>query len=85
MEEERDEPAGEDDRHGGRPLPAARKLTDASENGTRGHRLARESHGKEEEINGVLIEVNTEAETDRRRLTGKNGGQRPPVKSGISI
>jgi hypothetical protein len=65
MEGERDEPAGEDDRRGCPPLPAVRKLAGTSENGTRGHRLARESDGKEEEIKGVLTEVNTEAETTR--------------------
>jgi hypothetical protein len=85
MEGERDEPAGEDDRRGGPPLPAARKLADTSENGTRAHGLAWESHGKEEEIKGVLIEVNTEVETDRNGSRGKYGGWQPPLKSGVGI
>jgi hypothetical protein len=75
MEGERDEPTGEDDWRGGPPLLAARKLAGAIENGTRGHGLARESDGKEEEIKGVLTEVNTETETDRRQLASKNGGR----------
>jgi hypothetical protein len=45
MEEERQRPAREDDRHGGRPLPAATELTGASEIGPRGHGLTNQKQG----------------------------------------
>jgi hypothetical protein len=45
MEEERRRPAGEDDRHGGPPLPAVTELIGASKIGPRGYGLTNRKHG----------------------------------------
>jgi hypothetical protein len=52
-------PASEENRRGGPPSLAARKLAGASENGPRGHGSAWGSHEKKEGAKGILTVVKT--------------------------